>query len=686
MPAQEQDRRDETILGARIGQYRVVEEIGRGGMGVVYRVVHEEIGRVAAVKILSGARAASPAAARRFVNEARAVSRVDHPGVAKIFDFGETDGGVPYILMELLQGELLRARLDRLRAQGQALAPVAAARFARQIAAALAAAHALGIVHRDLKPENVMVVADDEAPGGERIKLLDFGIARFLAEEAGHTAPGAVVGTALYMAPEQCAGTSEIDGRADVYALGIVLYEMLAGAPPFRGDFATLLRRHLVEEPRPLALACPGLPVEVARLVHRMLAKEPSLRPDMAATVELIRGREASLPDTAGAITEEQEVPVHALPTRSGEPARAGAETVPDPGATVPDARPTVPESPTAPGPPPAAQAAAPVSPWRLRRGAALLLLLLLPLGVLAPRWLAARARRAPPVVLTDMAWIPGATFRMGSTPAEIDAECARTGAECRRDLLEREQPLREVTVTGFHLDAHEARNDELAAWLQAIGPSLDVRDDRDEHWPRFVFERARGILLVDLYPARSGVLRTPEGRFQARPGHERRPAVQVTWDAASLYCQARGKRLPTEAEWELAARGPARRVFPWGDAPPRCEGVVLARDKGDPCAGQPEGVQDVGTAPQDRTPEGVFDLGGNASEWIQDPFLLPYYPPCGACVDPLEDPPGPRPEDLRIKRGGSWGALDILARGATRGRWKRSSVLDGLGFRCASR
>jgi serine/threonine protein kinase len=666
-----------TLVGERVGQYRVVAEIGRGGMGVVYRAVHDGIGQLAAVKVLAPACAEDPAYLRRFLNEAKAASRVDHPGLVKIFDYGQLASGLPYILMEHLSGELLRARLRRLARTGRAMSIAEALRFARQAASALAAAHDKGIVHRDLKPENVMLVADEEAPGGERVKLLDFGIARF-ADDAHPTTSEKVLGTGAYMSPEQCVGADEIDGRSDVYALGVVLHELIAGATPFRGDFAALVRMHLHDDPPPLAAARPDVPDEVAALVRRMLAKEPSLRPDMARAVELLRRCEAAAP-AAAADTEPQNTHPDAA-TRDEATHPGGVATLTRDERTGSRTQVTTREATSTTVAPPARK------PARARWWAAAVLLLAVPAVFAAKRAADARKAAVAPVQLSGMAWIPGARFRMGSTPEEVDAECKRMGKDCRRDLLERELPLHEVTVTGFHLDVHETTNEDFALWLDTIAPMLDVRDDKDEHWPRFVFERARNLLLVDLYPAQGGVVRTPDGHFQPRAGHERRPVVQVTWDAASLYCQARGKRLPTEAEWELAARGTTRRRFPWGDDPPRCEGVVLGRDKGDPCEGRPRRVEDVGTAPQDRTPEGVFDLGGNAAEWVHDQLLLPHYPDCGACVDPKVESAEPREEDIRLRRGGAFSADETLARGATRTRWKRSAVLDGLGFRCASR
>jgi serine/threonine protein kinase len=304
------------LLKTLVGQYRITRELARGGMGVVYEALHEVIGQRAAVKVLQST--GDPISTYpRLLQEARAVSLVQHPGMVRIFDFGQLPTGAPYILMELVEGELLRTRLKQ---QGTRLGLRSTSRIARQIATTLAAAHARGIVHRDLKPENVMLVPDEEVEGGERVRLLDFGLARFVGTAPPLTATGDVLGTAAYMAPEQCAGSEDIDGQADVYALGILLYELVSHGPPFRGQSTAVMRQHLFQEPPPLPEQV-SLPERLRTLLGRMLAKAPSRRPRMLEVAELLRRLErASLPKTRPSYRVEPAQPPDALREATGLP------------------------------------------------------------------------------------------------------------------------------------------------------------------------------------------------------------------------------------------------------------------------------------------------------------------------------------------------------------------------------
>jgi formylglycine-generating enzyme required for sulfatase activity len=283
------------------------------------------------------------------------------------------------------------------------------------------------------------------------------------------------------------------------------------------------------------------------------------------------------------------------------------------------------------------------------------------------------------------MIWFPGGTFRMGRTAEEVERECQRLGAACRRDLVDREQPAREVTLSPFYLDELEATNEDVARWLLMMTPSIEMRMDDERQVPRWVYIDGRRIL--DLLPPSAGIMRVADGDFIARPGDEHKPVGQITWDGASLYCKGRGKRLPTEAEWEFAARGRTARRFPWGEQEPRCEEVAWGRDMEMPCAPrslEPGPPLAVGTAPLDRTPEGVRDLGGNVMEWVQDQFIKPYLPECGECVDPRIEAPVPLQEDMRVLRGGSWSLGWHMSRSTMRARWKRTEVSVHAGVRCA--
>lgn len=280
----------------RIGPYRIVRRLGQGGMGAVYEAVHELIGRKVAIKVLHPQYAADAELTERFFNEARAVNLVDHPGLVQVSDYGRLADGTSYIVMEFLKGETLGQRLRRL---GTALPASDVVRLVWQIADSLLAAHEKGIVHRDLKPDNIMLVPDPHVPGGERTKLLDFGIAKLgdgWVGRDGHTVTGTVLGTPAYMAPEQCAGSTKIDAKADVYSLGCVLYHMLSGRPPFVGEGpGAVLGMQQFVEPEPLAKRAPAAPLDLIVLTHELLRKRREDRPTMTVVLARLRNL-ANLP------------------------------------------------------------------------------------------------------------------------------------------------------------------------------------------------------------------------------------------------------------------------------------------------------------------------------------------------------------------------------------------------------
>jgi serine/threonine-protein kinase len=258
------------IEGTAIGQYRIVRKIGEGGMGAVYEAQHTLIGRRAAIKVLLPELSSNREVVDRFFNEARATTSISDPGIVQVFDFGVHTDNSAYIVMEFLEGEPLDSRMKRL---GR-LAPFDALRITRQCAGSLASAHARGIVHRDLKPENIFLVKDQEAQGGERPKILDFGIAKLNASESRtKTRTGTMMGTPIYMSPEQCRGAGSVDQRSDIYSLGCVLYHMLTGRPPFDSEgMGELIVMHMQQPPTPPSELVQGIAV-VDELVLKTLAK-----------------------------------------------------------------------------------------------------------------------------------------------------------------------------------------------------------------------------------------------------------------------------------------------------------------------------------------------------------------------------------------------------------------------------
>jgi eukaryotic-like serine/threonine-protein kinase len=263
------------VIGHKVNNYEIKRLLGEGGMGAVYLAEHPLLGRKAAVKVLKPELAANTELVQRFLNEARAANAIHHPNIIDIIDVGLLPEGVPYMMMEFLEGESLSARLRRV----PRLPVSEACKYARQTASALAAAHAVSIVHRDLKPDNLFIVPDAQNPGQERIKVLDFGIAKLRPEFAPgtpRTGVGALMGTPAYMSPEQCMGkTTEIDHRADIYALGIILHEMLCGQPPFVGQsFGELFLQHITVAPKPLRSFRPDVSAQLEAVVLKALEKD----------------------------------------------------------------------------------------------------------------------------------------------------------------------------------------------------------------------------------------------------------------------------------------------------------------------------------------------------------------------------------------------------------------------------
>ena len=308
-------------------RYRIMSQLGEGGMGVVYLVEHVHMRKQFALKVLQASMGATEEIATRFEREAIAAGRIDHPNVAAATDFGKLPDGSFFLVLEYINGQTLRELIHKGR-----IAPLRAARIVHGVASALGAAHAKGVVHRDLKPENVMLVP--RADNADFVKVLDFGIAKVEIESAASgakplTRVGAIFGTPDYMSPEQALGQI-VDFRTDLYSIGIVLYELLTGERPFRGGAMTVLRQHVLDD-------APLIPAELSStldprltdVVKRLLAKSPDQRPasanDLASELAtILASPRAEVPREALG-TMQTMVAADSSETRRGPPPEAAA-------------------------------------------------------------------------------------------------------------------------------------------------------------------------------------------------------------------------------------------------------------------------------------------------------------------------------------------------------------------------
>jgi len=618
--------------------------LGRGGMGSVYSATDSVLERTVALKVLDATDADKDAAYRaRLHREARLAARVEHERIARVYDVGSHDGHA-FVAMEYIQGGTLRQWMA-----GRQVSIPQIVDIATQIAEGLAELHRNGVTHRDLKPENVMLTVQ----GG--VKLLDFGLARYAIALPGDAAgagrsvvlDGASVATASgtpgYMAPEQCAG-KPVDERVDVFALGVILHELVTGVRLFRGKtLGAVIEATLAWVPDLHGEVWQLVPGQLRDQIARMLAPDPEARFKDGTDV-LAALRELSL------VSQLRAAP---LPEATAQ-AIGKAQTqraVPRPNLA------------------------------RGRRG-------LVRAGVVIAAAIAAAFLLRPPTTvpppptLYGMVRIDAGTIWVGRDQAEIDRECPEGSTSCERLQLLREVPRAQVTVAAFFLDRLEVTNAKFAQMLNEARANLIVTDDHDHHYPRFVRHNATvgpEGLLIDLHPKYGGIEYTKETGFRARAGREELPVSQATWFGANLYCQSAGRRLPTEDEWEAAARGRDDRRYPWGAELPRCGAVAIADDgelrpPSPPCPAIAE-PRAVGSTPLDVTPEGVHDLGGNIAEWTSSVYVT---------GKRATHPTAATAGVARVIRGGSWGA-SLMARTSGRDRLNASLVAPNLGFRCAS-
>lgn len=351
------EKAGDSLLGQTLaGKYRIEERLNEGGMGTVYRGTHVLMDKTVAVKVLRSSLAADVKIVARFSREARAASRISHPHALSVTDFGESEEGVVFLVMEYLSGKTLK---EVIRQEGPMPVP-RVVEIIRQVGSALEAAHDQGVVHRDLKSDNIMLLSSTST---DYAKVLDFGIAKIKEPEGEYdpslTAPDLVIGTPQYMSPEQCSQSPGIDARSDIYSLGVIIYEMLVGHVPFVGESSTAIMMKHLQEPAPSVLIeRPDVPAALGRVVMRALAKRPDERyqsvSELLEDLSIAAGMEAT-PASLSAVAGNRIV----VPTES---VAANSRTTDDEETMV---RPRVTTTPVAPAVGASGQTVS-FNPWKI--------------------------------------------------------------------------------------------------------------------------------------------------------------------------------------------------------------------------------------------------------------------------------------------------------------------------------
>lgn len=648
-------------------RYAIARVVAEGGFGVVYEADAVALGVKVAIKVLrSEILSSSPEARARFDQEAKLLARLRHPGIVSLTDAAHLDDGTPYLALEWIDGETLDAYLARV----GALPLDDALRLLGPVATAIAYAHEQGVVHRDLKPGNVMILRSGGA------KVLDFGVARWTAPQGIRTTTSlGEGGTGLsigYAAPEQYGKEfGPVDGRADQFALAAVVFATLTAKPPFAGDSLTevMFATCMAQERPSVASTRPELPRAVDAVLRRGLAirpedRFPTIRAFWSALEESARhgDAESAAPETAPAAAPKTSAaaalpPVATLPSpvADGGPKTVVSEAIgyaptqPAPRTGPAGTRRTGgsarPASRDVASPPESAESAPPSRASKTGRTVLALAVVAALGGGGFAVWPLVRPpppTKPTPKPVTSIAKSASAKADAGAAPtgpcgALADDEVCVAGARISRGP--------EDCVTASSDPAHKAACPRETVDVKPF--AIDKLEVSAERFAKCVASgKCRAIV-----PAGDATL----------------PMRGVTHDDATAYCAWAKRRLPTDAEWELAAAGAEHRVYPWGNGLPAPTLAVYGA----------QGPVAVDATPNAATPGGVLHLAGNVAEWTATP----------ADGDDVPWPFGldPDPEAKRFwVRGGGfdsdWGALRTWAREA----WPASHVSPSIGFRCA--
>jgi serine/threonine protein kinase len=629
------------LIGHSLGRYHILEKLGEGGMAVVYKAYDTRLDIQVAVKIIRMENITFGALDRtlkRFEREAKALARLTHPNIVKVTDYGEYEGK-PYLVMPLLSGGNLKNRLN-----GKPMPWQDAMQTLIPIADALGYAHKHDIIHRDVKPANILITENGQ------LMLADFGVAKMLdfEETTELTGTGVGIGTPEYMAPEQ--GSSKtIDHRADIYSLGVVFYEMLTGRKPYTADtpLAVLIKRASEPLPRP-KLFVANLPQAVENIVLKALAKDPKDRYQTMG--EFAKALEGMSPEKAGVKKIAVPKPKVVVPPKPKE------VSIPKPRAEF-------------------------KFPAFSRKAAIIVGVILLGTGLVAMALSEMKSMPAAlfPTKATSQTPLPEATPIPSVTPIPVFTSTllfTATATSLPDEIVDakgvsmRLVPAGEFTMGADEFSyptpiAQKAETNLYFYYYDIFKPIHQVYLDA-YYMDKYEVTNAFYKACVE-----AGACTKPESTiFYDDPNFSNHPVVYVNWGAAKAYCEWRGARLPTEAEWEKAARGNDGRMYPWGNGDPAGKANFSTWR-----------TTEVGSFKDGVSPYGLYDMAGNVFEWVNDWYSETYYK-----NSPVSNPTGPGSGQERVVRSGgpdsSQNSIRVFFRSA------RDPIEIGpygrfLGFRC---
>jgi eukaryotic-like serine/threonine-protein kinase len=588
-------------IGKTIGNVRIDKLLARGGMAEVYLGSHLNLDRPVAIKLLHSYIEEEPMLLERFHREAKVVAGLRHPNIVQIFDFDTVDGH-PFIVMEYLKGPTLATYLRHLHQRKKRIPPDQVGRLLNELSIALEYAHKQGVVHRDIKPGNILlhnktedIALDKPLTNDVEAIITDFGLVRIM-NTASQTASGTVSGTPAYMSPEQARG-DQTDHRTDIYSLGVVLYEMLAGRVPFEADSTlTVLHMQIHTTPPPI----PGIPAKVQQVIDRALVKNPDDR--YQSSRELAADYYRSIDVTAQAAPLPEPKPAGTIPVEAPAPTKPKPEIEPEP---VTKLEPTP-------------------KPARSRQWIGVALFSLVCLTLLA--FGAYRLLNTRPIVPQSTETVSAELPSTATSPlpseipglpeatrmVKVDAGTYVVGRDPEDNNHSASQT---ISLNEFWIDQYQVTNKDYRQYMSETGAPAPIS-----------------------------------------PGEGNHPVMGVTWDQAAAYCSWVNKRLPDEAEWEAAGRGPGPdpQLYPWGN------------DANEALKLPDESTYEVGTQPINVSPLKVYDMVGNVWEWVGEPY-------------------GSLEAGNKILRGGRYGNPQNLAFRLAGAPDATNSSVQYAGFRCAA-